>query len=81
MFIHAHLDGEDDLSFYEDSGITPWAVWIYMPIDPGERVVEIWRRSGKLDDHMGLAVRLTRIPYFNDLLTDAIITLHIVQNR
>ncbi len=59
MFIHAHREGEGDLSFYEDYVENKYAVWIYMPIDPDECVTEIWGRRGKLYQHMGLMVRST----------------------
>lgn len=57
MFIHTHRAGEKDLSFYKDSGVPAHAVWIYMPIEPDERLLDIWGRRGKSYMHSGLVVR------------------------
>ncbi len=58
MLIHAHSDGEEHLSLYDDSRLRSHAIWLYMPMDPDERISEIWARRGKQHPHMGLAVRL-----------------------
>ncbi|RTE83633.1 hypothetical protein BHE90_001821 [Fusarium euwallaceae] len=44
--IHAHY-GMEKLAAYDDFDLcheTP--TWIYMPVDPGERIIGIWTRSG-----------------------------------
>ncbi|KAF4983946.1 hypothetical protein FZEAL_771 [Fusarium zealandicum] len=43
VHVHAHLRG-DDLAFYNnDAPVSPRPVlWIYMPIDRDDRVVEVW---------------------------------------
>lgn len=57
MMLHAHKAGEN-LAFYKDLlAAYGRAVWIYIPMSPGERILEIWGRRGRLDGHMGLLVR------------------------
>lgn len=56
MMLHAHKAGEN-LSFYKDLlAAYGRAVWIYLPMSSGERILEIWGRRGRLDGHMGLLV-------------------------
>jgi len=58
--VHAHRRDED-LSFYNDADAQfNVPLWIYMPIDPGEILSEIWGRRGKREEHMGLMVSMAR---------------------
>ncbi|CAH0046392.1 unnamed protein product, partial [Clonostachys solani] len=44
--IHAHVRGEDDFAFYDEmSRKRPRAVWLYMPMDEGELIEQVWLRS------------------------------------
>jgi hypothetical protein len=47
----------DDLSFYRDyDSIYRGVLWVYMPVDPGELVTEIWRRDVSIYFDMSLMV-------------------------
>lgn len=60
MTIHAHRDGED-MAFYKDfDACSSRAIWVYMPVDPGELISEIWARCGRQYGHMGLMVSAAR---------------------
>ncbi|KAJ9155687.1 hypothetical protein NKR23_g1567 [Pleurostoma richardsiae] len=55
--LHAHRAGED-MSFYKDwTASHDGAVWLYMPLDPNERISEIWGRGGRHYAHMGLMLK------------------------
>ncbi|CAG2002662.1 unnamed protein product [Fusarium graminearum] len=42
--LHCHIEGED-LTFYQDGGGDRLhAVWLYFPVEQGERIFEVWRR-------------------------------------
>ncbi|QPC65942.1 hypothetical protein HYE67_008173 [Fusarium culmorum] len=42
--LHCHIEGED-LEFYQDGGGDRLhAVWLYFPVEQGERIFEVWRR-------------------------------------
>ncbi|KAI8963384.1 hypothetical protein F5Y11DRAFT_319646 [Daldinia sp. FL1419] len=51
--IHAHTKGS---SFYESTSRVG-DVWLYMPIDPGEYIIEIWMRHRRLPREMALVLR------------------------
>lgn len=53
--IHAHKDGED-LSFYQ---LMPNARWLYMPVDQGELITEIYTGSGWIGRDSAIGVSLT----------------------
>uniref|UniRef100_A0A8H7TTW3 Uncharacterized protein n=1 Tax=Bionectria ochroleuca TaxID=29856 RepID=A0A8H7TTW3_BIOOC len=43
---HAHTRGEEDFAFYDEfKGKPQRAVWVYMPMDEGELMDEVWLRS------------------------------------
>lgn len=53
--IHAHTPGED-LSFYEALK-EPWgSLWLHMPLDSNERIVDIWKRHRKFTQEATLIV-------------------------
>ena len=56
MMLYAHTPGMDSTFFRDFSASYRRPIWIHMPIDPGERVVEMWGRRGKTNEHMGLVV-------------------------
>ncbi|KAI5464359.1 hypothetical protein BGZ63DRAFT_439553 [Mariannaea sp. PMI_226] len=46
--IHTHSRAEKDLDFYRRrSDRDFWQVWLYMPVDQGEHITEIWKRPEK----------------------------------
>lgn len=53
-WIHAHRQ-DDDLRFYKDVSLV--CTWVYMPVDKGERLVEIWCPSPGFAHPTGLLVR------------------------
>lgn len=56
LYFHAHRPG-DDLSFYRDyDGVYRQTLWVYMPVDPGELVTEIWRRDVRVQFDASLVV-------------------------
>lgn len=58
--IHAHTIDED-LAFYTRR--TPrWdhAIWAYMPMDPGDSIAEIWKRSGRLDRDLAIMFKTSQ---------------------
>ena len=56
LCFRAHRPG-DDLSFYRDyDGVYRQTLWIYMPVDPGELVTEIWRRDVRIQFDASLVV-------------------------
>jgi len=55
--LHAHLDGED-LAFYQDiDAHRDHTLWIYTPLNPGEFVSELWKRTGRIYRDQALVVR------------------------
>lgn len=54
--IHAHQPGED-LAFYTSDTVCKHAFWSYFPINPGEFVVEIWKRWRRLDRELALVFK------------------------
>lgn len=60
LTIHAHK-ADEDLAFYTPT--TPSqerATWVYVPLDPGDSVAEVWRRSGTLDKELAVLFKTSR---------------------
>lgn len=57
--MHAHQPGED-LAFYRAAEVS-WGrvLWLYVQIDRGDLISEIWKRSGRLDRELALLFRTT----------------------
>ena len=53
LYLHSHRHGED-LTFYRD--YPPGALWVYMPMMPGEFITDIWLRRGGMTRDMALMV-------------------------
>lgn len=51
----------EDLAFYKSATIS-WGrvLWLYMPIDPGDSISEIWKRSAQLDKDFALVFKTTQ---------------------
>ncbi|KAI1495853.1 hypothetical protein F5X99DRAFT_102308 [Biscogniauxia marginata] len=45
LTFHAHTENEN-ASLYQDAAKYKYAVWIYIPLDPGEAISGVWRRLG-----------------------------------
>lgn len=58
LHIHAHYDGEG-LAFYKK--FPPNSTWIYMPVEAGETISDVWVRRTKHSRHMALRVGRLRL--------------------
>lgn len=57
LHLQAHTEGED-LAFYGDiDAHQRSAVWIYMPVDPGELLSELWHRAGRTYEGVAMMLR------------------------
>lgn len=61
LFVQAHntIEHEQNLAVYSKiAAQSKTAVWLYMPIDEGEYISHIWKRSGKLSRELALLVSI-----------------------
>lgn len=59
--IRTHRNVGEQSTFYKDLDIChSRAVWVYMPVEDGERISEIWVRDGEQRVHMGIMLRTDR---------------------
>lgn len=60
LTVHAHKTDED-LAFYTpNTAVQKQAIWIYVPLDPGDSIAEIWKRSRRLDREIAILFKTTR---------------------
>jgi hypothetical protein len=45
--LHCHTEDEDLMFYREGGGDRLHAVWLYFPVEKGERIYEVWRRRKK----------------------------------
>lgn len=67
--IRSHVDGDDDVSFYSDL-VRPnrhTAVWLHFPVDPEERITEIWARNWEDDVYTEDNALIVSLPYLSML--------------
>ncbi|KAI8959431.1 hypothetical protein F5Y11DRAFT_368065 [Daldinia sp. FL1419] len=55
--IYAHIAGEDSLLYKSTSTDRTGDIWLYMPINSGEYITEIWMRHRQLARELALIVR------------------------
>lgn len=53
LHLHAHYEGKG-MAFYNN--FPPGAIWLYMPVAPGELICDIWTREGQMSRDMALMV-------------------------
>lgn len=60
LTIHAHKTDED-LAFYTpDTASQERATWVYVPLDPGDSIAEIWERSRLFDRELAILFKTSR---------------------